>query len=126
MIKVLLEYFTYVTRHHEDAYCQAATESKTEIMDIYHEHGWNPNPERSIRILKKYQKRQRRERYRRKLLKKYEKQPNGPFSSMREGCNQTADLCLGHGVKWVLEDGTADRYTVVCKQTYHHYSDFRS
>lgn len=57
---------------------------------------------------------------------KYEKQPNGPFSSMREGCNQTADLCLGHGVKWVLEDGTTDNYTVVCKQTYHHYSDFRS
>jgi hypothetical protein len=74
-------------------------------MDIFYEHGWNPNPERSIRIVKKYQKRWQMERYRRKLFKKYEKQPNGPFSSMREGCNQTADLCLGHGVKWILEDG---------------------
>lgn len=55
----------------------AVERSNDDIINIFHHHGWHPK----LEAVQQCRKERRKEWYMIRLLKKYDKQPNGPFSN---------------------------------------------
>lgn len=76
VVSILLKYSPFERYAYLVPYCVAVERSNGDIMNIFHQHGWHPKPEAVQQCLQE----RRKERYRIRLLKKYHKQPNQPFS----------------------------------------------
>lgn len=91
VVSIFLKYSHSENSAYLEPYCMAVERRNRDLMNIFHQHGRHPKPE----VVQKCLQEQRKERYRIRLLKKYYKQPNGPFSSKEKRLLSNRKFRLG-------------------------------